>query len=81
MNRFVVPTSFTAGRIVTLLGTTYQPGATVPNAVVKQVRPLSALVSRRILVPDVAQDPGAPTAGIRRPRPELYNSRLRAKLP
>lgn len=47
------PSSFTAGRRVKLLGSTYQPGATVPNSVVKQVKKLSALLSARILVPNV----------------------------
>lgn len=47
------PSSFTAGRRVKLLDTTYQPGDAVPNSVVKGLRRLSALVSRRILVPNV----------------------------
>jgi hypothetical protein len=47
------PTSFTAGRKVTLFATTYQPGDVVPNSEVKKVRNLSALLSKRILVPNV----------------------------
>ena len=46
------PTSFTAGRRVVLGNTTYQPGDTVPNATVKGLAGLAALVSRRILIPD-----------------------------
>ena len=48
-----VPASFTAGRKVTLEGTTYQPGDAVPNAVVKKVKALSALLGRRILIPNL----------------------------
>jgi hypothetical protein len=48
-----VPTSFTAGRKVTLFGVTYQPGDAVPNSVVKKVKALSALLGRRILVPNL----------------------------
>lgn len=50
------PASFTAGRKVTINGTTYQPGASVPNSVVKTIRHLSSLLARRILVPDVEQN-------------------------
>lgn len=47
------PTSFTAGRKVKLQnGTTYQPGDTVPNAVAKATRHLSALIARGILKPN-----------------------------
>lgn len=46
------PTSFTAGRRVKILGVTYQPGDAVPNAVVKTLRRMSALINRRILVPN-----------------------------
>jgi len=51
-----VPASFTAGRKVTINGTTYQPGAAVPNAVAKTVRNLSSLLARRYLVPNVEQN-------------------------
>jgi hypothetical protein len=47
------PTSFTAGRKLTLAGSTYQPGAVVPNAEVKKIKNLSAYLSRRILIPNV----------------------------
>lgn len=47
------PTSFTAGRKVTINGTTYQPGATIPPATVKSVRALGALLSSRIIIPNV----------------------------
>lgn len=47
------PTSFTAGRKLTLEGTTYQPGAVVPNAAVKKIKNLSAYLSRRIIIPNV----------------------------
>ena len=48
-----VPTSYTAGRKVTLFGTTYQPGAAIPAAVVKSVRNVGALLSSRIIIPNV----------------------------
>lgn len=46
------PTSFKAGRRVVIGGTTYQPGETVPNAAVKGLADLAALVSRRIVIPN-----------------------------
>lgn len=46
------PTSFTAGRRIKLFGVTYQPGDAVPNAVVKTVKRMNALIARRILVPN-----------------------------
>jgi hypothetical protein len=52
------PASFTAGRRVKILGATYQPGDAVPNGVVKQLARLSALLSRRILVPNITVHPG-----------------------
>jgi hypothetical protein len=48
-----VPTSYTARKKVTLGGVVYQPGADVPIAVVKVQPNLSALVSSRVLVPNV----------------------------
>lgn len=47
------PASFTAGKKVTLNGTTYQPGDAVPLNVVKGLKRVSALVSRRILIPNL----------------------------
>lgn len=52
MPAFVQPTSYTAGKKVTLLGVTYQPGAAVPNDVVRTLKDASALVSSRILIPN-----------------------------
>lgn len=48
-----IPTSFTAGRKLTINGVTYQPGDAVPIAAVRSVRKLSALLSRRHLIPNV----------------------------
>ena len=39
------PASFTAGRKIVIGGTTYQPGDAVPNATVKGLKRLSALLS------------------------------------
>ena len=47
-----VPTSFTAGRKLTINGVTYQPGDVVPNEEVKSVKRLSSLLSRRYLIPN-----------------------------
>lgn len=52
MPAFVHPTSYTAGKKVTLLGVSYLPGATVPNDVVRSIKNVSALVSKRILIPN-----------------------------
>lgn len=52
MNR-VLPTSFTAGRPITLEGTLYALGATIPTAVVARVRRVNGLLSRRWIIPVV----------------------------
>lgn len=73
------PTSFTAGRKVTLQdGTTYQPGATVPTAVAKACRNLSALLSRRILVPDARTS--ATKGKVGTPTPTDISPRMRQDL-
>lgn len=52
MPTFVQPTSYTAGKQVTLLGVAYQPGDAVPNNVVRSLKDVSALVSKRVLIPN-----------------------------
>jgi hypothetical protein len=52
------PTSFTAGRKLTIMATTYWPGDAVPNAAVKGLSNLSSLLSGGYLVPDVPQRAG-----------------------
>lgn len=60
----LTPTSFTCGREgLKINGVTYHAGDDVPVSAVKQVHNLSALVSRRDLIPDT--DPHG-----RRTRPE-----------
>ena len=46
-------TSFLAGRKMTLNGVTYQPGDAVPNAVLKPIKHLSCMISKRFLVPNI----------------------------
>lgn len=46
------PTSFTAGRKITLGGVTYAKGAVIPNSAVKGLRRLSSLLSRRWIIPN-----------------------------
>lgn len=47
------PASFSAGRKIILNGTTYQPGAAVPNAVVKGLKRLSALLSNGSIITNI----------------------------
>jgi hypothetical protein len=47
------PTSYTAGRKLTIDGVTYQPGAAIPAATVKGLRALGALLSSRRIIPNV----------------------------
>jgi hypothetical protein len=63
-SRRALPTSFTAGRDITLEGTTYARGATIPGAVVARVRRVSAYLSRRWILP----------------HPEGYLSKVRSKV-
>jgi hypothetical protein len=50
--RRVLPTSFTAGRPLTLEGVDYAIGDPIPQAVVARVRRVPALLSRRWIVPN-----------------------------
>lgn len=74
-----VPTSYTARKTVTLDGVVYAPGDTVPNDVVRVQPNLSALVSQRILVPDV--DPHQRTTKLGTPTPTDYPPKVRATIP
>lgn len=47
------PTSFTAGRALSLEGVAYAVGAAVPPAVVARLKRASALISRGWLIPDI----------------------------
>lgn len=72
------PTSFTAGRKIVLGGTTYAKGATIPNSVVKGLKRLSALLSRRLIIPNV--DPHYRRTALSKPTPTFLNVKERAKL-
>lgn len=73
------PTSYTARKRVSLDGTVYEPGDTVPNAVVKELRTLSALVSSRVLVPN--EDPHGRRGRLGTPTPTDFTARSRAAIP
>ena len=47
------PATFSAGRKITIGGTTYQPGDAVPNAVVKDLPRLGAMLSNGMLISDI----------------------------
>lgn len=51
--RRVLPTSFTAGRQLTLEGVDYAKGDPIPQAVVARVRRVSGLLARRWIIPNV----------------------------
>ena len=73
------PSSFTAGRKITINGVTYQPGATIASAVVKSIRNLSSLLSSRRIIPNV--DPHRRMkARLRTPTPTDVSAQLRKKL-
>lgn len=46
-----LPTSFTAGRRLTLEGTTYNVGDAIPNAVVARTHGVNGYLSRRWIIP------------------------------
>lgn len=73
------PTSYTAGRKITIDGVTYQPGAAISAAVVKGIKRLSALLSKRLIIPNV--DPHRRMkARLRTPTPTDVSAQLRKKL-
>jgi hypothetical protein len=80
MIRFQIPTSFSAGRAIVLLGTAYDRGADVPIAVARTLRNLGGLVSRRILVPNAPQSISHVARQNETPRPESYPTSIRGKL-
>ena len=67
MPKYVVPASYTSGRKQTLAGTVYNPGDTIPNAVVKGLKDLSALLSNREIIPNV--DPHSRRTKVSTPTP------------
>ena len=71
MPSFVQPTSYTAGKAITLLGVAYLPGATVPNDVVRSLKDVSALVSSRKLIPNA--DPHKRKTKKSTPAPVAYS--------
>lgn len=73
------PSSYTAGKQITLEGVAYQPGDVVPNDVVRELRDLSALVSGRYLVPDV--DPHGRRTALSTPSPIDYPVAVRKDIP
>ena len=72
------PSSFSAGRRIVLDGTVYQPGATVPNAVVKGLVRLTALLSSGAILPNA--DLYARKSRLSTPRPSEINPSMRASL-
>lgn len=76
----VQPESYTARKRISIDGTVYEPGDTVPNEVVRELPKLSALVSARLLVPDV--DPHQRRTRLTTPTPTDYSPpAVRAGIP
>lgn len=73
-----IPASYTAGRKVTIAGTTYQPGASIPAATVRGLRNISVLLSRRLIIPNV--DPHNRRGRLRTPTPTDISAVFRKKL-
>jgi hypothetical protein len=76
--KLTIPTSYTAGRKVTLFGTTYQPGASIPAGTVKTLRNLSVLLGRRLIIPNA--DPHNRRNRLRTPTPTDISAVFRRKL-
>lgn len=76
MPKVTSPTSFTAGRTLTLNGTTYTPGQTIPNATVKSLKNLSALLGNRDIIPNV--DPHSRKTRLSTPTPTDLTPGVRA---
>ena len=72
------PTSFTAGRKITIGGTTYQPGDPVPNATVKALPRLGALLSNGMILSNI--DPYARKSKATTHDPNYLNPTMRASL-
>ena len=70
--------SFVAGRKMTLNGITYQPGDAVPNAVLKPIKHLSCMISKRFLIPN--QDPHQRTTDASTPTPTDSTSKRQGAL-
>lgn len=64
MPAYVVPSSYTAGRRITIDDVVYEPGDTLPNDGVAALPRLSALLSNRTIIP-------VPDMHHRRTRPEV----------
>ena len=72
------PASFTAGRKIVLGGTTYQPGNAVPNATVKAIKNLNALLSNGSLLPNADVHVRKHRAST--PTPTALNPQMKAAL-
>lgn len=79
MARHQSQSSYTAGRTITLGGTTYAPGATIPAATVKALKKLSALLSNREIIPNV--DPWKRKGKLKTPTPTDMSPVQRRALP
>lgn len=79
MPKITAPTSFTAGRKQTINGTVYNPGDTIPNAVVKTLKNLSALLGNREIIPNA--DPHKRKTLLKSPAPTDIGSVLRKDIP
>jgi hypothetical protein len=62
-----IATSFTAGRKVVITGVTYQPGDVIPNAVVKTIVRLSALMANGMILANLDQHSRKTKAANREP--------------
>lgn len=67
MAKWRAPASYTAGRKLTIAGTTYAAGATISNATVKAIKHVGALLSNRDIIPNV--DPHYRKGKVKTPTP------------
>ena len=79
MPGFRQPTSYTAGRNITLFGTAYAKGAAIPTSVIKQLRRLSSLVSSKRIVPNA--DPWRRHNRLSTPTPTDFHASVRDEIP
>lgn len=79
--RVITGTTYTAGRALSLGGTAYAVGATIPNAVLRTVRKLDTLISRRFVIPSAEPYRARKQVGRqKKPRPTHYNPQERRTL-
>lgn len=81
MPRQQVPTSFTAGRPLSIDGTSFAPGDAVPATTVAALRTASALLGRGQLVPNTQLIVHRPTSlGTAEPGPKDLSPAIRRAL-